>query len=75
LARPYIAPPGLPPERVKALRDAFDATMKDPEFVAELNKLQLKFDPTPGVEMEKIVHDAYALPDSVIQRVRKALAD
>ena len=35
LARPYIAPPGIPPERVKALRDAFMATMKDPEFLAE----------------------------------------
>jgi tripartite-type tricarboxylate transporter receptor subunit TctC len=75
LARPYIAPPGLPPERVKALRDAFNATMKDPEFIAELDKLQLKFDPTTGEEMEEIVRDAYALPDSIVQRVRKALAD
>jgi tripartite-type tricarboxylate transporter receptor subunit TctC len=74
LARPYIAPPGLPPERAKALRDAFDATMTDPEFVGELNKLNLKFDPISGSEMEKIVRDAYALPDSVIQRVHKALA-
>ena len=41
LARPYIAPPGIPAERVKALRDAFMATMKDPEFLAETQKLQL----------------------------------
>jgi hypothetical protein len=49
--------------------------MVDPEFVAELNKLNLKFDPTTGEEMEKIVHDAYALPDSIVQRVHAALKD
>lgn len=75
LARPYIAPPGIPAERVKALRDAFMATMKDPEFIAEMQKLQLNFEPTSGEEMERIVRDAYALPEAVILKVRKALAD
>lgn len=75
LARPYIAPPGIPADRVRALREAFMATMKDPEFLAETNKLQLSIDPTSGEEMEKIVRDAYALPEAVIQKVRKALAD
>jgi tripartite-type tricarboxylate transporter receptor subunit TctC len=75
LARPYIAPPGIPAERVAALRAAFMATMKDPEFVSDLNKLQLNFDPTTGEEMERIVHDAYVLPDAIVQKVRKALAD
>ena len=49
--------------------------MKDPEFMAEIEKLQLKIDPTSGEEMERIVRDAYALPEAVIQKVRKALAD
>jgi len=75
LARPYIAPPGLPADRAKALRDAFMATMKDPEFLAETGKLQLNIDPTSGEEMERIVTEAYALPDSIAQKVRKALAD
>ena len=75
LARPYIAPPNIPADRVKALRDGFMATMKDPEFVAEINKMQLTVDPTSGEDMEKIVRDAYALPDDLIQKVRKALAD
>jgi tripartite-type tricarboxylate transporter receptor subunit TctC len=75
LARPYIAPPGIPADRVKALREAFMATMKDPEFLAETAKLQLTIDATSGEAMEKIVRDAYALPDAVIQKVRKALAD
>ena len=51
------------------------STMKDPEFVAEINKMQLTVDPTSGEDMEKIVRDAYALPDDLIQKVRKALAD
>jgi tripartite-type tricarboxylate transporter receptor subunit TctC len=75
LARPYIAPPNIPPDRVKALREAFMATMEDPEFLAETAKLQLTIDPTSGEEMEKIVRDAYALPEAVVQKVRKALAD
>ena len=75
LARPYIAPPNIPADRRMALRDAFMATMKDPAFLAETKKLQLTIDPTSGEEMEKIVRDAYALPDAIIAKVRKALAD
>ena len=75
LARPYIAPPGIPADRVKALRDAFMATMKDPEFLAEIGKLQINIDPTSGEEMERIVADAYAQPDAIVQKVRKALVD
>jgi len=75
LARPYVAPPGIPAERVKALRDAFNATMKDPEFLAETGKLQLNIDPTPGEEMERIVREAYALPEPIVQKVRKALTE
>jgi tripartite-type tricarboxylate transporter receptor subunit TctC len=75
LARPYIAPPGIPADRVKALREAFTATMRDPEFLAETQKLQLNIDPTTGEEMQRIVREAYALPESVIMKVRKALAD
>ena len=75
LARPYIAPPGIPAERVKALRDAFMATMKDPEFLADMDKNKLAVGPTSGEDMEKAVRDAYALPDAVIQKVRRTLAD
>jgi tripartite-type tricarboxylate transporter receptor subunit TctC len=75
LARPYIAPPGIPADRVKALREAFMATMKDPEFLADTGKLQLNIDPTTGEEMERIVAEAYALPDNIIKKVRKALSD
>ena len=75
LARPYIAPPEMPEDRRQALRDAFMATMKDPAFLAETEKLQLTIDPTSGEEMERIVREAYALPEAVVARVRKALQD
>lgn len=75
LARPYVAPPEMPADRAKALRDAFMATMQDPEFMAEIEKLQLTIDPTSGEEMQRVVSEAYALPEAVIQKVRKALAD
>ena len=73
LARPYIAPPGIPPERAQALKDAFWATMRDPEFLAEMERLQLAIDPVSGADMEKLLKEAYALPDGLVQRVRKAL--
>ena len=75
LARPYIAPPGIPAERAKALRDAFMATMSDAEFLAEVHKLQLTIDPTSGEEMERIVRDAYGLPENIVLKVRRALSD
>jgi tripartite-type tricarboxylate transporter receptor subunit TctC len=73
LARPYIAPPGIPPERAQALKDAFWTTMHDPDFLAEMERLQLAIDPVSGPDMEKLLKEAYALPDPLVQRVRKAL--
>jgi tripartite-type tricarboxylate transporter receptor subunit TctC len=75
IARPYVAPPGIPAERVKALRDGFMATMRDPEFLAETQRLGLTIEPTSGEEMDRIVRDAYALPEAVKLKVRKALID
>ena len=75
LARPYLAPPNIPADRRQALRSAFMATMKDPAFLADMTKLQITIDPTSGEEMERIVRDAYALPDAIIAKVRKALTD
>ena len=75
LARPYIAPPGLPPARAKALRDAFMATMRDPVFLADMDKLGMTIDPTAGEEVERIVREAHALPAALIEKVRRVLAD
>jgi tripartite-type tricarboxylate transporter receptor subunit TctC len=75
LARPFIAPPDLPPDRVKALRESFMATLRDPEFAAEMARAQIGIDPLSGAEMQRMVADSYALPPALIQRVRDALAD
>lgn len=73
LARPYIATPDTPAERLAALRAAFMATMKDPEFLAETERLGLNIAPTSGAAMEQIVRDAYSLPETIVLKVRKAL--
>jgi tripartite-type tricarboxylate transporter receptor subunit TctC len=67
IARPFAAPPGVPPERVKALRDAFDATMKDPAFLAEAKKLNLEVRPVGGVDIEKLIREIYASPPDVVK--------
>ena len=73
IARPYIAPPNLPEDRKKALRDGFMATVQDPDFLAETSKVQLTVDPMSGQEMEQVIRDSYNLPPSTIEKVRKAL--
>ena len=75
LARPYIAPPGLPAERTAALRSAFMATMADTEFRADMEKLSMSVGPISGEAMEKIVADAYALPPAMVEKVRALLKD
>jgi tripartite-type tricarboxylate transporter receptor subunit TctC len=73
LARPYIAPEGVPADRVRALRAAFIKALADPELVAEAKKRDLTIDPTPGDRMQQMVEDAYRLPAATIEKVRKAL--
>ena len=75
LARPYIAPPGLPAERTAALRSAFMATMSDTEFRADMEKLSMSVGPISGEAMEKIVADAYALPPAMVEKIRALLKD
>jgi hypothetical protein len=72
-ARPYFLPPGVPGERVQALRRAFDATMKDPAFLADAEKVQLELSPMPGEEMQALVGELAGTPPAVVERVRKAL--
>ena len=71
--RPFLLPPDVPAERVAALRQAFDATMKDAEFRAETERLQLEVDPMSGVEMQKLVAELAATSPDVVARVRAIL--
>jgi tripartite-type tricarboxylate transporter receptor subunit TctC len=71
LGRPFIASPAVPPERLKILRDAFDATMKDPEFRADLDKLRLPLSPKTADEALKTVEGIYASPPDIIKAAKK----
>ena len=66
IARPFAAPPGIPEDRARILRAAFDATMRDPEFLAEMERLLLEVRPVPGAELAAIVNEAYASPPDVV---------
>jgi hypothetical protein len=72
-ARPYFLPPDVPAERVQALRRAFDATMKDPAFLAEAAKLQLDVSPMTGEALQALVGELAKTPPAIVSRVRSAL--
>jgi tripartite-type tricarboxylate transporter receptor subunit TctC len=71
VGRPYIASAAVPMERLKILRDAFDATMKDPGFRADLDKLRLPYSPKTADEAIKTVGAIYASPPDIIQAAKK----
>ena len=75
LGRPMMATPGVPADRVKILRDAFNATMKDSEFLTDIDKRQFDLDPVPGEELEKIVKDVMSQPPDIVERMKKLLAN
>jgi len=74
LDRPVMLPPGVPAERVRALRAAFDATMADPAFRADIERRSLHVDPVRGEEMAKAFERAFALPPEVIAGAREMMA-
>jgi tripartite-type tricarboxylate transporter receptor subunit TctC len=73
LGRPYLAPPGVPQDRVDALRQAFMDTMKDKEFLAEAEKAQLEITPIDGVALQKLVSDVYKTPPEIAKEAADAL--
>jgi tripartite-type tricarboxylate transporter receptor subunit TctC len=71
--RPYFAPPDVPAGRVALLRRAFDATMKDPAFIADAAQLQLELSPATGEEVQALVAKLAGTPADIVARVRAAL--
>jgi tripartite-type tricarboxylate transporter receptor subunit TctC len=69
MAWPVVAPPGVPPDRIKALRDAFDATMTDPDFLAEAARQKLIINPVSGEKIAALLDRIYASPKDVLDRV------
>jgi tripartite-type tricarboxylate transporter receptor subunit TctC len=75
VGRPFIASRAVPAERVRILRDAFNATMQDPQFIAELQKLRLPHSPKSGEEAHTIVEDIFATPDAIVEAARKVAGE
>ena len=75
MAYPIVAPPGVPAERVAVLRRAFEAVMKDPDYLADAKKQQLETDFMRGEDIAKLMERIYASPPAVIARARTALED
>lgn len=67
IGRPFLAPPGLPKERLQILRAAFDKTMRDPAFLAETSKLGLEVDPLGGEEVEKLIKRVFNYPADILK--------
>ena len=70
-----LSTPDTPADRIRALRRAFDATMKDPEFLAEAEKAKLDVSPMRGEEIGPLVAKVLATPPEIVARVKAALAD
>jgi tripartite-type tricarboxylate transporter receptor subunit TctC len=73
MARPFAGPPGIPTERLAALRAAFDATLKDPAFLADAKKQQLDITPYSGAQIDALLKDVYATPPDLVARVKAAM--
>lgn len=74
IGRPYTAPPGVPADRLTALRRAFDATMKDKAFLAEAQKTHLEIDPLTGEQVTQLLQQAYAAPPAAVKRMNEIMS-
>jgi len=73
MSRPFLAPPGIAPQRLEMLRSAFDATMNDPAFRAEAEKLGMEVNPVTGENVQPLVSRMMATPADLARRAREVL--
>jgi tripartite-type tricarboxylate transporter receptor subunit TctC len=73
MGRPFAAPPGVPADRKEALRRAFDATMKDPEFIKDATLQGLEVNPVTGEAIDKLLAEIYSTPPDLVEEARKAI--
>jgi tripartite-type tricarboxylate transporter receptor subunit TctC len=71
--RPLVTPPGVPADRLKILREAFDKSVNDPGIKADAEKRRLEMDPASGAELESLAREVMSTPSDVVQRVQKLL--
>jgi tripartite-type tricarboxylate transporter receptor subunit TctC len=70
-----VAPPGVPPDRIAALRKAFEATIADKGFLAEAQKINLPVNLAYWYELEKLIKEVYATPEAIVARAAKIIAE
>jgi tripartite-type tricarboxylate transporter receptor subunit TctC len=75
VGRAVMAPPGLPADRIAMLRSAFDATMKDGEFLSEIATTKLEFEPMAGAELQALVEASTRVSSAVLGRARAVRSD
>jgi tripartite-type tricarboxylate transporter receptor subunit TctC len=73
IGRPFVAPPELSAERLKILRDAFNATMQDADFIADAKRSKLELEPEDGEHLAALIKKIYATPKSIIERVSELI--
>ena len=71
--RPYLAAPGVPQAQVAILRGAFDATMRDAQFLADAQKTRIDINPLGGAALQDLVAKIYATPKGVVERAKEIL--
>ena len=72
--RPYMLPPGVPPERVAELREAFMATLHDADLLAEAQRIGLDLEPISGQELQALAEKIYATPPAIVEQARQAVS-
>ncbi|MGE5538830.1 MAG: Bug family tripartite tricarboxylate transporter substrate binding protein [Gemmatimonas sp.] len=75
LGRPYLTTPGVPEDRVAALRAGFAATLKDPEFLAEAQKLKFDLRPMDAEETARVVNETVDVPPDIIEKAKAAIGN
>jgi tripartite-type tricarboxylate transporter receptor subunit TctC len=73
MGRPYLAPPGVPADRLAALRKAFMDTMTDPEFLAEAEANKFEINPVSGEDLQALVKEVYETPPAVVKKAAAAV--
>jgi tripartite-type tricarboxylate transporter receptor subunit TctC len=71
--RPLVFPPGVPADRVKIIRDAFDKTIHDPALLAEAKRRRLDIDPATGVELDALAKEVMGATPDIIEKVKKLI--
>ena len=71
--RPFVAPPGIPKDRLEILRESFAKTMKDPEFLMEARQLGLDDNPKNGAELERLAREVMGTSPQMVKRLEKLL--